>query len=334
VRIGGPFRAEPGVIAASRRKPMVSVPDYDDLPLNAELGMRHAWGVFGKDDQLGTLNHLTPVARVAASTLIKRGVSFNLSLPLNLPDPPLFRRKPYEHHIVPLGRNEQDDYVDQFYLQASSQWDGFRHVAAREFGYYNGTPAEDVREGGARLGVERFAEHGLFGRAVLIDVERFLAGRGTRIEPLSSYAIRAEELEAARVAQGVSIEAGDILLIRTGWMAGYLASDAEGRTKFAKTFAFPGLYAGEETARYLWNLRIAAVAADNPALEVAPGDKAAGSLHRRILPMLGLPIGELFNFESLAADCRQDGRYQGFFASNPLSLPGGVASPANAAVLK
>jgi kynurenine formamidase len=317
-----------------RARHMPTVPDYDDLPLNADLGMRHAWGVFGEGDQLGTLNHLQPASRVAASALITRGRVFNLSLPLNLPDPPLFRRKPYEHHIVPLGRNEQDDYVDQFYLQASSQWDGFRHVAAREFGYYNGTPADRVREGGDRLGIEQFVQHGLFGRAVLVDVAWYLAAGGQPIEPLSSFAITAAHLESARAAQGIEIRAGDILLIRTGWMSGYLAADADGRAKFARTFAFPGLYAGEETARYLWNLRIAAVAADNPALEVAPGDKAAGSLHRRILPMLGMPIGELWNFEELAADCRNDRRWDGFFGSVPLNIPGGVASPANAAVLK
>jgi kynurenine formamidase len=296
--------------------------------------MGHAWGVFGSDDQLGTLNHLTPAARVAAGALIRSGRVFNLSLPLSLPDPPLFRRKPFAHHIVPLGRNEQDDYVDQFYLQVSSQWDGFRHVAAREFGYYNGTAPEQVRDAGDRLGIEHFVEHGLVGRAVLVDVAAYLAASGAAIEPLSSFAIRAEHIEAAREAQGVSISEGDILLIRTGWMQGYLAADADGRTTFAKTFAFPGLYAGEETARYLWNLRIAAVVADNPALEVAPGDKAAGSLHRRILPMLGMPIGELWNFESLAADCGEDGRYEAFLASVPLHLPGGVASPANAVALK
>ncbi len=313
---------------------MVKVPDYDDLPLNEALGMRCAWGAFGADDQLGTLNHLGAEQRIAASALIRRGAAFNLSLPLNLPAPPLFRRKPYEHHIVPLGRNEQDDYVDQLYLQVSSQWDGFRHVAAREFGYYNATTAERATHGGDRLGIEHFVAHGLFGRAVLLDVAAYLASQGIPVEPLGSFAIRAEHLEAARAAQGVAIKPGDILLIRTGWMTGYLSADEEGRVKFAKTFAFPGLYAGEETARYLWNLRIAAVAADNPALEVAPGDKSAGSLHRRILPMLGMPIGELWDFEDLAVDCRSDGRYEGFFASNPLNVPGGVASPANAAVLK
>ncbi len=313
---------------------MVNVPDYDDLPFNEALGMRCAWGVFGADDQLGTLNHLGPEQRADAAALIQRGVAFNLSLPLNVPDPPLFRRKPYEHHIVPLGRNEQDDYVDQLYLQVSSQWDGFRHVAAREFGYYNGTAPERATHGGDLLGIEHFVSHGLFGRAVLLDVAAHLASQGTPVEPLGSFAIRAEHLEAARALQHVAIKSGDILLIRTGWMSGYLGADHEGRATFAKTFAFPGLYAGEDTARYLWDLRIAAVAADNPALEVAPGDKAAGSLHRRILPMLGMPIGELWNFEDLAGDCRRDGRYEGFFASNPLNIPGGVASPANAAVLK
>jgi len=313
---------------------VASVPDYDSLPLNDALGMRHSWGVFGERDQLGTLNHLQAETRVAAASLIRRGRVFNLSLPLNLPDPPLFRRKPYEHHIVPLGRNEQDDYVDQFYLQVSSQWDGFRHVAAREFGYYNGTPPEAVRDGGDRLGIEHFVEHGMFGRAVLIDVAGHRASVGEPIEPLSPFAITAEHVEAARVAQAVEVREGDILLLRTGWMQGYLAADAAGRETFARKFSFPGLYAGEETARYLWNLRIAAVAADNPALEVAPGDKAAGSLHRRILPMLGIPIGELWNFEELAADCRDDGCWEAFFASVPLYLPGGVASPANAVVLK
>lgn len=313
---------------------MAQVPDYDDLPLNADLGMRNAWGVFGEGDELGTLNHLDGAARVAAGALIQRGRVFNLSLPLNLPDPPLFRRKKYEHHIVPLGRNEQDDYVDQFYLQVSSQWDGFRHVAAREFGYYGGVPAGRTGEGGDRLGIERFVEHGLVGRAVLVDIAGHMAATGAPVEPLAPFAITAAHVEAARAAQGVEIRAGDVLLLRTGWMQGYLAADAEGRVKFARTFAFPGLYAGEETARYLWNLRIAAVAADNPALEVAPGDKAAGSLHRRILPMLGMPIGELFTFEELAADCRADGRWDAFFAAVPLYLPGGVASPANAIVLK
>lgn len=312
----------------------MNLPDYDALPRNEVLGMRYAWGLFGEGDQIGTLNYLGAEQRVAAASLIRRGVLFNLSLPLDLPSPPLFRRKPFRHVILQEGRNTQEDYLDQFYLQASSQWDGLRHIAAREFGYYGGTPHDAVAGSDGPLGIEHMVGHGLVGRAVLLDVAGYLERQAEPVDPLGSFAIRPEHLEATRAAQRVEIRPGDILLVRTGWMAGYLAADSEGRERFARTFAFPGLYAGEETARYLWNLRVAAVAADNPALEVAPGDRAAGSLHRRLIPMLGMPIGELFDLEALAADCREDGRYEVFFAAVPLYLRGGVASPANAVALK
>jgi hypothetical protein len=72
------------------------------------------------------------------------------------------------------------------------------------------------------------------------------------------------------------------------------------------------------------------VAADNPAVEVAPGSPAVGSLHRRLIPLLGIPLGELFDFERLAEACRTRGRADFLLASVPLHLPGGVGSPGNA----
>ena len=83
-------------------------------------------------------------------------------------------------------------------------------------------------------------------------------------------------------------------------------------------------------ARYLWDAHITAIAVDNPAVEVLPVDPAAGYLHRRVIPLLGLTMGEFFTFETLAADCADDGRYTCFFVAVPLNLPGGVGSPANA----
>ena len=48
-------------------------------------------------------------------------------------------------------------------------------------------------------------------------------------------------------------------------------------------------------------MRVAAVAADNPAVDAVPVDPAVGSLHRRLIPCLGFAIGELFDFAPLAA---------------------------------
>ena len=56
--------------------------------------------------------------------------------------------------------------------------------------------------------------------------------------------------------------------------------------------------------------------------------------HTLLLPMLGLPLGEMWNLEALAADCAADGRYECMFTSAPLNLPHGVASPPNALAMK
>ena len=69
-------------------------------------------------------------------------------------------------------------------------------------------------------------------------------------------------------------------------------------------------------------------------MEVIPGRAEDGYLHRRLIPMLGFALGELFDFEALSRDCASDGRYTCFFSGAPLYLPGGVGSPANAVAVK
>jgi hypothetical protein len=91
-----------------------------------------------------------------------------------------------------------------------------------------------------------------------------------------------------------------------------------------------GLSAGEDIPRFLWDEGFCAVAADNPTVEVLPGDPSIGSLHRRLIPALGLPLGELWDLDELADRCRDLRRYTICVATVPLHLPGGVASPANA----
>ncbi len=144
----------------------------------------------------------------------------------------------------------------------------------------------------------------------------------------------------------MTVEPGDILLIRTGWLAWYQSRDRQARiqTSTVENLKTPGLSPSELMAQVLWDMHIAAVAADNPALELWPigaleeqakidavvADPALAStfhLHLRLIPMLGLPIGELFDLERLGQDCSRDGRYTFFLTSAPLNLYCGVASP-------
>ncbi len=87
-------------------------------------------------------------------------------------------------------------------------------------------------------------------------------------------------------------------------------------------------------ARYPWDSRGAAIVCDNPAAEVSPCDQKIGSLHQRLIPTLGMTIGELLDFAELARRGVADGRWTFLFVSIPLNVAGAVGSPANALAIR
>lgn len=305
------------------------LPSFDELPILEGLGLPHAWDVFGRDDNLGTINLLTPDRVLQATQTVTKGQVVNLSLPLTEPDPPLFGRQPLRHEIYELDRNTLDDRVDSLFPQVSSQWDSLRHIRAREFGFYGGVQ-DPSRTGPGRLGIEHWVKHGMVGRGVLLDVAAFLAAQGRPIDPFQPRAISAQDLTDTAASQGVEVGIGDILCIRFGWVDGYRALDIAGRERIAQVLTFAGLEGSEEMARLLWDWHVAALACDNPAVEVLPGDPKVGSLHRRLLPLLGFALGEMLDFSRLAMDLRAMGRWHFMFTAVPLHLPGAIGSPANA----
>lgn len=305
---------------------------YDTLPLVPGLGLPHAWDVFGRADVLGSVNRLSADRVLAGVRQVRTGEVLALDLPVNFIDPPLFGRPPARHTIVSTSRNEFEDKLDDFHLQASSQWDGLGHVRAREFGFWGGRADEPTVE--SELGVHRWAEHGLAGRGVLLDVAAFAAETGRPLDGAGNASIVADDLRATAKRQGTEIVPGDILAVRTGWLAWYRSADADARAEVARSPRSPGLCGDEDMARLLWDWQVAAVVTDNPAVERVPGDPAEGSLHRRLIPLLGTALGELFDLDALAERVAGDGRPEFLFVSAPLNLPGGIASPANAVAIR
>lgn len=293
------------------------------------LGLRHAWEVFGADDRLGSINLLTSARVLAAAREIRTGEVISLDLPLDQPDPPLFGRQPYVHHVFALNRNEMDDRVDNLHLQGSTQWDALGHVRCREHGYWGGRTVDPTSERN-ELGIEQWAEHGIVGRGVLADVGRWAESAGRAFDPLSATVIDDDDLSATLAAQGTVLQTGDVLCVRFGWVGAYLGLDRDQRIAYAAAPSFAGLRADEAMARYLWNAHPAAVVCDNPAVEVVPGDPTIGSLHRRLIPTLGMALGEMFDLEALAMRCQSLGRHTFLFSAAPLKVPGGVGSPGNA----
>jgi kynurenine formamidase len=306
-------------------------PRFDELPVIEKLGMRHAWSVLERD--LGTLDRTTHESVVAAAGLVRDGTVLALSLSLDELDPPLFGRERARHEIFAADRNTLDDRIDAFYPQGSSQWDGLRHVRAREFGFFGGL--DDDFEGGAGgLGIEHWARRGIVGRGVLLDVVEHRRRLGDAYDPLGAEPIEADELRAILDSHDLQTRQGDVLCVRTGWIDAYRRLDVDARKAMAGDVRASGLAGSEDMARLLWDSGAIAVAADNPTLEVAPGDPAVGSLHRRLIPLLGFVIGELLDLDALAALCARDSRWEFMFVAAPLNLPGGVGSPANAVAIR
>lgn len=303
---------------------------FDELPLLGESGIRRSWGVFGAEDGLGTLNLITSEIRMAAMASAVTGQVVNVALPLTEPRPPMYDRKTYDHVIVQKNPNANDDYVDGLYLQASTQWDGLRHIRCGEHGYYGGYTGEFSAADTATLGVQHWAQAGIIGRGVLVDLPRYHARHRLPYAADAGIAVRPAVVAAAAADCGVQFRPGDILCLDFGWLDSYLAIDQADRGAAAIRQQFSGLSAGEDMARFLWNSRFAAVAADNPAVENSPGDPQAGSLHQRLIPGLGFAIGELFDFRELGRACAARKRWDFLFVSVPLNLPGGVGSPGNA----
>ena len=319
--------------------PTAAIPRYRDLPRVGDGDSpRTAWGYFGRSDEVGAINWLQPDVVRQAAGLVRWGSVFPLNWRLTMPNPPLLGRGATRHVTKDLDPGT-DDYYDNFYPQASSQWDALRHVGHERYGFYNGMPLEDPTELGApRLGIEHWATRGIVGQFVLVDVERHRAATGHALRADESVAVGVDELDQILAELGVTLGRGDILLLRFGWIRWYESLDQSQREWLAaqEMFKAPGLLAAEATAEWLWDNHVSAVASDSPALEVMPFDRTVtdGFLHYRLVTFLGLAVGELFQLDALAEDCAATRVYEGLFVSAPLNMPGGAGSTANAIAMK
>ncbi len=321
------------------------LPSYDDLIARKDAPSGSSWDVFGAGDDVGTVNLLTPDRVRRSAELVLTGKSFSLDYAINAFSPPTAPVRKNALHTI-YGRQEyvRDDYIDSLYPQAGSQMDGLRHVADPSVRFYGGAKPEDIQVGTKRLGVQRWAERGIVGRGVLLDVERYLAAQGARLDHEAAVAFDVALLDRVAASSNVSFEQGDILLIHTGWSRHYLQElDEEGRAAFrGRGLRSCGLVQSRQTLEWLWDHHFAALASDTSAFEAyptspnSPFDQSffGGMMHPDLIALLGFCVGELWRLNELAADCAADNVFECMVISKPLNIVGGVGSPPNAMALK
>jgi kynurenine formamidase len=317
------------------------------------------WGDFGADDQIGRLNLLTPERVRQAATEVRSGIVFSLSLPLDFPGeraltphrfPPRLasierKGRPYFNYAYreenPAWRDIVSDDCVCLSTQYSTQWDGLAHVGQLfdadadgepEPVYYNGfragydVKAPDARGTGdvPRLGIDRVAAMGLQGPGVLVD----LAVRFGRSRTL----VGRKELRAIMEADGVAVEEGDILCLRTGFADLVLEMDRSPDPAVLHESCAVLDGSDPELLDWISDSGVAAIAADNYAVEAVPPrpDRPTGvllPLHEHCLFKLGIHLGELWYLRDLAAWLRQHDRNRFLLTAPPLRLPGAVGSP-------
>lgn len=188
---------------------------------------------------------------------------------------------------------------------------------------------------GPRNGIHNWCRSGgLVGRGVLLDWVRWHEQTKPEVPlpaPTGKGSFSAAELDAVAKHQGTELQAGDILIVRSGFVRWHdSASDDERRHGTSEQPNFMGLESTRASVRWLYDHHFAAVAGDMYAFEAWPPADKENMLHDWLLAQWGTPIGEMWDLESLAVHCEAEKRWDFCFMSAPIHVEGGVGSTPNA----
>jgi kynurenine formamidase len=284
------------------------------------MARENNWGRWGSEDERGALNLLEPDLVREAAALVRTGKVYALGLSIQPRGVPLAKdRQPALHFMAvdggdfAAGARTRDGvgFADDYIIMAthgSTHIDALSHVWSNNL-MYNGVSSNQVRSSGAsRNGIDKIPP--IVGRGVLLDVAAIRQG--------DSRSITIDDLEECERIQDVKVGAGDIVLVRTGWLQTFF-TDAE-RAQSEN----PGL--ATETAGWFAERDVVVVGADNLAVEKYPETGMEMlPFHVRLIRDFGIHLMELLDLEELA----KDGVAKFLFVGSPLRIRRGVGSPLN-----
>ncbi len=272
---------------------------------------------WGAADERGSVNHQKPATVVNAAKLIKTGEVIEIAHVLG-PNMPFFGTRRFDVHTKRTFMNQpsnrrgsNEEIVISEIGQVGTQFDGFAHQTHEDSWYNCVKVSENVtRTGFAKFGIHNVGQ--LFTRGVLIDVAGF---KGVEMLP-DTYEITVEDLEGALTKQNLTLQAGDAVLIHTGWGKIYGKENA----RYVKSC--PGI--GVKAAQWLIAKDPMLLGSDNWPVEVSPGPDPLVSLpvHQIALVVNGVHLLENLKLDELAA--KQVHEFA--FVMQPLKMQGGSGS--------
>jgi kynurenine formamidase len=278
------------------------------------------WGRWGKEDQLGAANLVTPKKRLEAAKLVKEGVSISMGHEA-VTEKAIDNPNPFVHQMHETGANSDsaasDTYSVRYHGLVHTHMDALCHLFYNGT-MYNGYPKSLVVENGAKkLGIQNL-KNGVFTRGILFDIA---ALKGVPyLEP--GTAIYPEDLEAWEKKAHIKVRPGDAVLIRTGRWA---RRKEKGPWEMDK---LPGLHAS--CAKWIRDRDLAFIGSD-AALDVQPAmvEGIQMPMHMMMLHFLGINILDNFDLEAVSKYGAEKKRYDFLLTIGPFPVEGGTGSPIN-----
>jgi kynurenine formamidase len=275
------------------------------------------WGRWGPDDQLGSVNLVTPAKRRQAAALVKTGETVSLAHTM-LTEKAEDNASPFEHTM--LRGNNMDRYAVSYHGYAHSHIDALCHILYKDQ-TYNGYARADVNtdKGCTKLGIDNL-KNGIATRGVLVDIPRLR--NLPYLEP--GTAIYVEDLEAWEKKSGVKIASGDAVLLRTGRWA---RRDKLGPWNVGQNAA--GLHA---SVAPWFKARGVSFLGSDAAEDVTPSmvDGIALPVHTLMITGLGINLLDNQDLEALGDTAARLNRWEFMLTINPVPVAGGTGFPLNA----
>lgn len=285
------------------------------------------WGRWGKDDELGAANLITPAKRKQALALAKDGVVVSMAHDVvqeKAVDAPNILQRTLGN-VAPTGTTDTYQYTGTYHGVAHSHLDSVDcHMMVDGKGYNGVSMEEIVASGGCPKGNINALKDGIVTRAILFDATR-LPGKATPqgwLDP--GTAVHGEDLETLEKLEHVKVSAGDVILLYTGRWKRRAALGA-----WPNTTGFAGYQA--DVAYFLKERGVSFIGSDGPN-DVSPTGlppTVTNPLHRLALVAMGVDIFDNLDFERAIEEARRLNRYEFLFMAAPLRIDKGTGSPLN-----
>lgn len=293
-----------------------------DSELLALMGRCNNWGRWGSEDELGTLNLITPEKKREAARLVKLGLTVSLSRPLS--------RERTKETLAPIDYKMLAPPHPEWH--SSHDWVGiachghaFTHLDALSHGsfdgkIYNGRDLEAATNwrDGLRWSSITVQREGIFTRGVLLDVA---GARGVEYLEPGDY-VAAADLDAAEKLEGIRVGSGDALLVHIG-LRRCEANHGEPLDVGLRA----GLHA--ECLEWLHDRDVATFGADCCEREPYPSSTVPMPLHMIGQVSMGLTLLDWPEVDRLVGVCEERRTYEFLFTCAPLLIPGGTGSAVN-----